>query len=49
MYLAPYWSLVGLGKAAMMLMVSTFKYMAVSPGNINCETVEKAVSTIREV
>lgn len=47
MYLAPYWRLVGLGEAAMM--VSTFKYVVVGPGNIHCETVEKAVGTIREV
>lgn len=31
------------------MMVSTFKYVVVGPGNIHCETVEKAVGTIREV
>lgn len=38
---APYWRLVGL-KAAMIMMV-------VNSGNISCKAVEKALRTIREV
>lgn len=38
---APYWRLVGL-KAAMIMMV-------VNSGNISCKAVEKALRTMREV
>lgn len=49
MYTEPYWRWVGPEVAAVMIMVSVFKYMVVNSGDINCKTVEKALSTIREV
>lgn len=45
---APYWRLVGL-KAAMIMMVSAFKCVVVNSGNISCKAVEKALRTMREV
>lgn len=49
MYTEPHWRLMGPEVAAVMIMVSVFKYMVVNSGDINCKTVEKALSTIREV
>lgn len=49
MYTEPHWRLVGPELAAMMIMVSVFKYMVVNSGDINCKTVERALSTIRVV
>lgn len=46
MYTAQYWRLVGPKEAAVVVMLSAFKYMVVNSGNINYKTVEKAVGAI---
>lgn len=49
MHTTPYWRLLGLGEAAMMMMSSAFKHMVINSRGINYKMLEKTVSTIREV
>ena len=43
MHTTPYWRLLGLGEAAMMMMSSAFKYMVINSRGINYKMLEKTV------